>query len=146
MESLRDEAFRLDEAVRAALRAALGERLVAAAVWGSRATGSARADSDVNVVALAAPLPEEAEERRALVRAARRRFLWDAGLRLSLTLLTPEELALRAGSSDPLVLGLAQGHRVVEGAAAPFAEALGAVAGAYRWDEELRAWTWRAPS
>lgn len=136
----------LDAAIREALEDALGERLKAAALWGSRARGRARDDSDVNVVAVAAPLPDGADDRRALARAARRSFLWKAGLRLSLTLLTPEELRQLAVESDPLILGLAQGHRVVAGEASVFGEALRAVEGSYHYDEELGAWIWRAPS
>ncbi len=54
------------------LRAAFGENLVGVALYGSRARGEARPDSDVDLLMIARDLPERANVRSQLLYAALR--------------------------------------------------------------------------
>lgn len=96
----------LDEVVRH-FRALLGERLVGIVLYGSRARGDARQDSDVDVFLLAEGLPADLWERARLLHfhSAERRQP-DLGLRA----LTPEEYAR---DLSPLDLDIAIDGRVL---------------------------------
>jgi len=58
----------LSQQLVAALQAALGDRLVAVVLFGSRACGEAREDSDWDVLVIAEGLPEDPLERRQFLR------------------------------------------------------------------------------
>ncbi len=60
----------IPDQVVAALRTALGDRLVAVVLFGSRARGEAREDSDWDVLVIAGVLPESHWERYRLIRQA----------------------------------------------------------------------------
>ncbi len=83
-----------DEAVRA-LRAALGDRLVAVVLFGSRARGDARPESDWDLLVLADDLPENVHERRLLLKQ-RLPASYRGGL--SLLIRTPAEFESRLPS------------------------------------------------
>jgi predicted nucleotidyltransferase len=89
------------------LRATLGDGLLAVALFGSRARGDAKDDSDVDVYVLAEGLPADPFDRVALLARARPRQIDYA---LSLVARTPEEFE---ADITPLHLDLALDARVL---------------------------------
>jgi len=80
-----------------ALRAALGDRLVAVILFGSRARGDARPDSDWDVLIVAQDLPCGTLDRHLTLKRALPKA-W-CGL-VSVVSATPEELSTNTGSID----------------------------------------------
>lgn len=89
-----------------ALRAALGERLVAVVLFGSRARGDAHPDSDWDLLAIAEELPEPYFERHILLR----RILPPEAAGVSLLAKTPQEFE---SYLPPLYLDIALDGKVL---------------------------------
>jgi hypothetical protein len=93
------------------LRARVGDRLVSLVVYGSRARGTHRADSDLDVLIVVRDLPRPRVERHALLRPIKqaidqehRQVRWGDPPYLSYIAKTPEEAAYHA----PLYLDMTE--------------------------------------
>ncbi len=121
------------EAALSALRAALGERLIAVVLAGSHAAGRARPGSDLNLIVVADGLPPPGPGRRGVARLLSRDFLWSGNGRLTVDLLAPDEV----GAAEP------GDYRVLVGAGTEVVDQLLPPA---EFTEEGGLWTSRLPS
>lgn len=90
----------------AALRARFGGDLVSVVVFGSRARGEARLDSDIDLLVVARDLPSDHTERFRIVLDLARQVSPDFAAMLSVIVRTPEE----AAPIKPYYLGMLSGH------------------------------------
>jgi predicted nucleotidyltransferase len=119
-------------AAAAAVRERFGDDLVALVLAGSHAAGTARRESDVNLVVIARGLPAHGSERRQVIRELSRAFLWAGHGRLSVELMLPEEV----GPAEP------GDYRVLAGAGS---EAVARLLPPDRFTEENGRWTSPTP-
>jgi predicted nucleotidyltransferase len=91
---------------RDALEARFGQELLVVAAFGSQVTGTARPESDLDVLLIIRGLPRRRLDRRRLVDPVAHDVSDAFAERASTILLTPEE----AGSVKPFYLGMLEGH------------------------------------
>lgn len=136
----------ISDQVVAALRTALGDRLVAVVLFGSRARGEASAESDWDLLVIAEGLPEHPLERRRFLRQLLPQRCQGA---VALLVRTPEEFD---GHLPSLYLDIALDGRILYDPKGYAAEHLATLqrlieeAGLYR--ERTRAgdvWRWKEP-
>jgi predicted nucleotidyltransferase len=130
----------------AALRAALGDRLVAVVLFGSRARGDHRPESDWDLLVIAEGLPERPFERQTFLR---NHLAPEWGGEVSLLARTPREFESHLPS---LYLDIALDGMILHDPRGYAAERLGAVqrlierSGLYRQRTEAGdVWRWRTP-
>lgn len=110
--SLRQNLQQLFEVLLLACKDVYGERLVAVVVFGSAGRGTARPDSDIDLLLIAAPLPHGRMRRVREFEAVEKRVteLWSGAVpALSPVFKTPEE----AGHGSPLFLDMTEDARIL---------------------------------
>jgi predicted nucleotidyltransferase len=88
------------------LRREFGDRLVSVVLFGSRARGEARPESDIDLLVVVRGLPEGRSKRHALFYPLKREVSEDFAWRAMPIVSTPEE----AGRVKPYYLGMLSGH------------------------------------
>jgi predicted nucleotidyltransferase len=94
---------------RAALEARFGEDLIALIAFGSQVLGTARAESDLDLLVVIRGLPRRRLDRQGLLISFAHQVSDDFASRMSAIPLTPEE----AVTTKPFYLGMLEGHRVL---------------------------------
>ena len=89
----------------------LGERLVSVVLYGSRARGDARPDSDFDLLIIADSLPDEKQRRELALDITEVGF--DYGLPVQVLLVTPEEAEQAVATGAPLMFEIYDAHRLV---------------------------------
>jgi len=89
----------------------LGEQLVSVVLYGSRARGDARPDSDFDLLIIAHSLPEEKQKRELALDIAEVGF--DHGLPVQVLLVTPEEAEQAVATGAPLMFEIYDAHRLM---------------------------------
>jgi len=79
----------------------LGKQLVSVVLYGSRARGDARPDSDFDLLIIAASLPDEKQRRELALDITEVGF--DYGLPVQVLLVTPEEAEQAVATGAPLM-------------------------------------------
>jgi len=100
----------LKEAV-ARAHSLFGDGLRSVVLYGSRARGTARPDSDFDLLILADPLPDERQRREAALDIADIGF--DYGLPIQVLLVTPYEAEQAAATGAPLMFEIYDAHQPI---------------------------------
>ena len=94
---------------RDALRARFGDDLITLAVFGSQVLGTARPESDLDLLLVVRGLPSRRLDRQGAVLAIAHGISDAFAERVSVIPLTPQE----ASTVKPFYLGLLEGHRII---------------------------------
>jgi predicted nucleotidyltransferase len=92
-----------------ALRARFGDDLITLAAFGSQVLGTARPESDLDLLVVALGLPKRRLDRHGVILSIAHAVSDAFAARVSAVPLTPEE----ASTIKPFYLGLLEGHRVL---------------------------------
>lgn len=89
----------------------LGQQLVSVVLYGSRARGDARPDSDFDLLIIADSLPGERQRRELALDVAEVGF--DYGLPIQILLVTPDEAEQAVVTGAPLMFEIYDAHRPI---------------------------------